>query len=122
MRHVVIPRSPGAYVAEQRRRGHFPALVAAVPELRDGFLHRRWFLSPQTARLDLALVGAAAALTGPRLGGWGRRGGRRWSLLAVPYLASLPRQPVAAVVQVAADAVGAAALLRGSLAARTPVL
>ncbi len=111
--HAVLPRGPTAYVVEQRRRGHFPALVAAVPELRDAFLYRRWFLSERTAAFDLALVGVAGALLGRR----------RWALGAtLPYLAGLPRTPVGAGAQLAADTVGAAALLRGSLAARTPVL
>ncbi len=113
VRHAVFPRAPAGYVAEQRRRGHFPALVAAVPELRDVFLYRRWFLSQQTAAFDLALAGVGVAVLGRR----------RLGLAAVlPYLVGLPRSPVSASVQLAADAVGAASLLRGSLAARTLVL
>jgi glycosyltransferase involved in cell wall biosynthesis len=113
--HAVVHRSVGGYVGEQRRRGHFPALVRAVPELRGAFLYRRWFLSRQTAAFDLALAGAAGAVLARR----------RLGLLAtIPYLLTLPlpRRPVAAVVQIGADAVGAAALARGSLAARTLVL
>ena len=66
VRHAVFPRSAAGYVAEQRRRGHFPALVRVVPELRDVFLYRRWFLSPQSARFDLALLALAAAAVSRR--------------------------------------------------------
>jgi glycosyltransferase involved in cell wall biosynthesis len=114
VRHAVFARGPIGYVEEQRRRRYFPPLLAAVPELRDAFLYRRIFLSPQTARFDLALAGlGAAALT--------RR--RRWALLAaVPYARSLPRHPRDAATQAAADTIGAAALLSASLRTGTPVL
>ncbi len=113
VRHTVFARGPGGYIAEQRRRGYFPALVRAVPELRGAFLYRRWFLSGQTARFDLALAGLAGAALSRR----------RWPLAAaVPYLTTLPRRPGLAGVQCAADAVGAVALATGSLSTRTPVL
>jgi glycosyltransferase involved in cell wall biosynthesis len=113
VRHAVFERDRSGYVAEQQRRAYFPALVRAVPELRDGFLYRRWFLSRQTACFDLALGGVIAGL-------WGRR---PLALLALaPYLGTLPRRPGRAVVQIAADATGGLGLLRGSLRTRTPVL
>jgi glycosyltransferase involved in cell wall biosynthesis len=94
VRHAVLPADP---LAERRRLQHFPALIRAVPELR-GALFARAFLTRRTAAFDLALLGLLAR--------------RPW--LALPYLALRPR-PVA-------DAVGAAALLYGSVRARTPVL
>jgi glycosyltransferase involved in cell wall biosynthesis len=120
--HAVLRRGPGGFVAEPRRRRQFPALVREIPELREGFLHRRWFLSRRSARFDLAVAGTVLALA--------RR--RPLALLALaPYAAELRRTTgdlppggAARVIAagVAADAVGAAALVRGSLAARTLVL
>jgi glycosyltransferase involved in cell wall biosynthesis len=108
VRHEVFPRGPWGFVAERARLRFFPELVARIPELREVFLHRRVFLNARTARFDLALAGAgiAAVLRRP------------WPLAAtVPYLRAT-RDPVC----VAADAVGAASLLYGSLRARSPVL
>ena len=114
VRHAVFPRSPGAFVAEQRRRGWFCALVREVPELREAFLHRRLFLSASTARFDLALCGVGAGALSRRRAPW---------IAALPYLATLPRRdPRAAAVQIAGDLVGAGALLAASLRTRTPVL
>jgi glycosyltransferase involved in cell wall biosynthesis len=116
VRHTVFGRGVCGYVAEQRRRRYFPALVRAVPELRGTFLYGRWFLSPQTCCFDLALAGLAVATVSPR-------SGRRLALAAVvPYALSLPHRPREAAAQLAGDAVGAIALARGSLAARTAVL
>jgi hypothetical protein len=94
VRHAVLPLDP---LAERRRLQHFPALIRAVPELR-AELFARAFLTRRTAAFDLAVVGLLL----------------RRPLLALPYLALRPR-PVP-------DAVGAAALVVGSLRARTPVL
>lgn len=115
VRHAVFPRGPRGFVAERARVRYFPALVSRIPELREEFLHRRVFLNARTARFDLALAGvaAAAATRNPlplaaalpyartawrESGRWGRR-----------------RRPVVAVAQVTADAVGAAALVAGSV-------
>jgi glycosyltransferase involved in cell wall biosynthesis len=97
VRHAVLPRDRRAFLADQARLQHFPALVRAVPELR-GALFARAFLTRRSAAFDLAVAGVVL----------------RRPLLALPYLALRPR-PVA-------DGVGAAALLAGSLRARTPVL
>jgi glycosyltransferase involved in cell wall biosynthesis len=108
VRHAIFPRSRRAYISEQRRRGHFPALVQAVPELRRHFLYRRWFLSRQTAAFDLALLGGALACLSRR---------PEPLCAALPYLLMAPRP-----AEIAADAVGAVALARASLTTRTPVL
>jgi glycosyltransferase involved in cell wall biosynthesis len=118
--HAVFPRGPKAYVTERGRLRHFPAMVKRVPELRDGFLYRRVFLDARTARLDLAL-GAAVLAVALR---------RPWLLAATaPYARELRRAarrggppPATAAVDLAADLLGAAALLRGSIFARAPVL
>jgi glycosyltransferase involved in cell wall biosynthesis len=121
--HEVFGRGPAGYVAERARRRFFPALADRVPELREEFLWRRFFLSRRSALFDLALAGAGVAAA-------------RRSL--VPMLAAAPYAQEAwrharragdarhasavAAVDVAADAVGAAALAAGSARARTLVL
>ncbi len=119
--HAVFPRGAREYVAERRRLRHFPEMVAKMPELRAAFLHRRLFLNERTAALDCALVGALAAA----------RLRRPWPLLlGLAYARrvrsrarghAVPAAEVAAA-DVAGDLVGALALARGSVAARTPVL
>ena len=111
VRHAVFPRGPREYVAERARLRFFPELVRRAPELREAFLYRRVFLSARHAMLDLALVGLIV----------------RRPVLALPYLVAVERDRRArgtgpAAVEVAADAVGAAAALAGSLRARTVVL
>lgn len=120
VRHAVFPRGPAGYVAERARLRFFPELVARVPELRHAFLYRRVFLSRRAAAFDLALAGGAAALAVRR---------RTALLAAVPYalelrshLAGRGRPLPAAAVEVAADAVGAGALLYGSARSRTLLL
>jgi glycosyltransferase involved in cell wall biosynthesis len=118
--HAVFPRGARGYIAERARLRFFPALVREVPELRTR-LTLRVFLSPASALFDLAAAGAvAAAVT------------RRPEPLAaaVPYLVrrltwrrawrrSVARRNLALV---AGDAVGLAALVRGSVAARRLLL
>jgi hypothetical protein len=92
-----------------------------MPELRDAFLHRRFFLNAATRDFDLALAGAALAVAG---------GGRRSLLLALPFTKRLAQHawphrrhaPVVAAAELAAHAVGAYSLALGSIRHRTPVL
>jgi len=90
--------------------------------MRRDWLHRRVFLSADTARFDLALAGAALAVATRR---------RAPLLAAVPYARGVVRwaRPlgtrrlgVNAAVRVARDAVGAAALLVGSARHRSLVI
>ena len=122
--HAVFPRAWPGYVAERARVRYFPAMARQVPELRGRFLYRRLFLTERSARFDLALAGAVAAL---------RTGAPEWWLEALPYLKELrrhskrswpvgPRASLVAVADVAADAVGTAALAAGSLRYRSPVI
>lgn len=118
--HARIRRSARELVAERSRLRHFPGLVVAIPEIRA----RRgvgWiFHSSQTAAFDAAVAGVlVAAMTRSRLP----------LLAAAPYAASLKRRvgssrgaPRVAAVELAADAVGLVALVRGSVAARTLLL
>jgi hypothetical protein len=91
--HAVVP---GDELGEARRLEHFPELLRAVPELREQ-LFARAFLTRRTAAFDLAVLGLLL----------------RRPLLTLPYLALRPR---------ASDLVAAAALVRGSIRARTVVL
>src|SRR5437763_8156389 len=50
VRHAVFPRGPAGFVAEQVRVTWFPELVRLMPELREAFLYRRWFLDARSAR------------------------------------------------------------------------
>ncbi len=114
--HARIRRSAGEYVAERRRLRHFPALVGAVPELRAERGCAWLFLSRRSAAFDLALTSAVVAALS-----------RRPALLmaVLPYVAAVLRRlglSRPALVEVAADATGFWALVRGSAQARVPVL
>jgi cellulose synthase/poly-beta-1,6-N-acetylglucosamine synthase-like glycosyltransferase len=120
--HEVFSRGPGAFVSERARLALFPALAAEVPELRDVFFHRRFFLNERSARFDLALSGLALALIADRpllLGASApylrllAKSSRRWGIR---------RAPMVAVAEAAADAVGALALLRGSVESKSLLL
>ena len=116
--HAVFPRGPAGYLAERLRLRLFPGLVSEVPELR-GELPARIFLSRRTMRFDLALAGCLLALALRRPAPL---------LAAVPYLkndlwrgagpSAIGRNAIFA----AGDLIGLAALLRGSISAKTPVL
>lgn len=112
--HAVLPRTAGAFVAEHLRRRFFPALVRDVPELRD-HLPGRYFLSRRSAAFDAAVFGLAGAVAARR---------PLPAAAAVPYLvlAARGRNPQRLAAEVAADAVSCAALVAGSLRARTPLL
>ena len=106
--HAVIRRGATGFIAERRRLSAFPAMVQRIPELRSALCWRRPFLTERTAAFDAAAAGlVAAALTGRRAP----------LVLTVPYLRHRPR-----LAAVAADAVGASALLVGSAKARRLLL
>jgi hypothetical protein len=111
-------------VAERARLRFFPAMADKMPELRRRFLFRRVFLNPRSARFDLAVAAGATAAA-------------RRSVLplvgALPYLRVVARdaarapagvapRPGVAAADVAADVVGLAALLSGSVRYRSPVI
>jgi hypothetical protein len=120
----VFARDPRAYVWERHRLRYFPAMARKMPELRRTLLHRRVFLSRRSSRLDLALAGGLLAwamstpvplaATLPYL-----------RMLAIDAQRSRPERPRAAAVaaaDLAADLVGLAALLEGSLEHRSLVI
>ena len=113
---------PREYVTERAGLGRLPHTIAALPELRDSLLHRRLFLSRRSMKLDLAVAGLAAAAA---------RRSRLSLLLAAPYALELRRRAkerarddwkTVAAVDFAADLRAAAALLHGSVEARTLVI
>jgi glycosyltransferase involved in cell wall biosynthesis len=117
--HEVTARGAGGYLAERARLALFPALAAAVPELRAEFFYRRVFLSRRSARFDVALTGIAVSLATRR---------PRALVVAAPYVYLLAtdarhsgarRAPLTAAVGVAADAAGALALMCGSVRSRS---
>jgi len=119
--HAVFERGPAGYVEERRRLRYFPQAATLMPELRDAFFDRRWFLSAATRDFDVAVAGAvgAAARRSP------------WPLaLAAPFAVRIARHaaphgrdaPVVAAAEVAAHAVGAWSLALGSVRHRAPVL
>jgi glycosyltransferase involved in cell wall biosynthesis len=119
--HHVFRRGVGGYLAEQMRRQYFPAVVRQMPELRDEVLFARVFLSRRSGAFDLAVAATAVALA---------RRSVRPLVATAPYMvlagrAALPwgrRAPVVALAGLAADAVGFAGLVRGSLERRSLLL
>ena len=123
VRHAVFPRGPAEYVAERSRLAYFPELARRVPELRTSVLRARVFLSARTALLDLAVAAVALAVMGRR---------PLLALATLPYARMLVAEArhrsrdrsaaLVAAADLAADLAGLAALVRGSVRARSPLL
>jgi len=120
--HAVFARGARGYVAERARLRFFPALARRIPELRTDLFFARAFLNRRSAAFDLALAGgvAAAAARHPALvaaaapyAALALADARRWGRRALPAVLA---------ANVAADAVGAAALAYGSAQARSLLL
>ena len=114
--HAVLERGARGFVAERRRLEAFPALAAAVPELRSAAFWRRGFLTKRSAAFDAAALALALAT---------RRPGALAA--ALPYAALVAKDARSrgaryAAASVVADAVGAAALVAGSIRHRSPLL
>lgn len=115
--HEVFSRGPLAFVAERARLRFFPELARHVPELRDTLFHRRLFLNARTARFDAAAAGVLGAIVSRRA---------LPLALGLPYARTVVEQarssgrPIA--VDIAADLVGAAALVFGSVRSRSALL
>ena len=122
--HAVFARDWVQYALEHRRLRYFPAMARKMPELRRTFLYRRAFLNRRSALFDLALAGAALAALGssplplaatvPYL-----QESRRRSLRARP---AGPCALAVGLADLAADVVGLAAMIEGSLRYRSLVL
>jgi glycosyltransferase involved in cell wall biosynthesis len=128
--HAVWDRDWPAYAAERARLRFFPAMTARMPELRTGFLYRRLFLNARTARFDAALAAVLLAAarrsplpllaTAPYL-----RQARRHARRAPAEMAGAsgePAWPAVAAADLAADVVGLAGLVTGSIRYRSLVL
>ena len=122
VRHPVGTPSTGGHLRERWHVRGFPMLVRDVPELRDAFLYRRWFLNRRTAKFTAALAAAALGQAVPPA-----------RLLALPYACAIGSglPPLSAGPSTHArrvgmlllsDATTAAALLYGSARARALVL
>jgi glycosyltransferase involved in cell wall biosynthesis len=125
--HAVVPRGALRYVLDRRRLVYLPALVARMPELRATVLYRRFFSTRRAAAFDAAVAGLLAG----GLGAWLWRPVAAVALLAaVPYAVITLRRgirmrrhgPKVLLVDAAADGVGLAAALWGSLRYRRLVL
>lgn len=124
--HAVFARDARRYVTFHRHLRRLPAVVRAVPELRDDLLVGRCFLSRRSLLFDVAVasltVGLLARHPAARAVG---------VACAVPYARAVldearrwPRTPKArfAAARVAADLVSCGALLTGSARARALVI
>ncbi len=117
--HEVYPRRPAEFAAERWRLRFFPAMVRRMPELRRAAFHRRYFLTARAARFDAAVAGLVLA-------GISRR--PVLMMAAIPYARLLAQElnelPAVGRVAagIAADTVGLAALLTGSVRSRTLLL
>jgi glycosyltransferase involved in cell wall biosynthesis len=115
--HEVAPAGLRWYLRRTRHYRNWPRVVRAFPEIRGGLLWQRFFLEPHTAAFAVAAIGGALAV--------------RWRpalLLSLPYLwIRGPRSPRPAALRAKLelalfDASVFAAMVEGSLAARTLVL
>jgi glycosyltransferase involved in cell wall biosynthesis len=117
VRHAVTPRGARAQLRYMWLARAFPQLVREVPELRDAFLYRRWFLSRRSATFAAAAAGLALSRRVPPA-----------AALALPYARTLAGElpsegPVRyAALRAASDATLLAALLSGSARWRSLVL
>jgi hypothetical protein len=120
--HAVFARGLRGYVSERARLRVFPALVQRIPELRAELLWARYFHSQRSAAFDAALAAAALALLMRR---------RVALATAAPYALVLyldarghgaREAATVTLAGIAADAVGCAALVTGSVRYRAPVL
>lgn len=119
--HRVMPGTYRDLLVERTRLAGFPDLVNQVPELRRGLIGGL-FLNQRTLATDTAVAAAATAVlrrrSGPLLAA------APWAMLCWRGAAGRPGKPraVRATQIAAADLVGLAALVRGSLRARRTVL
>ena len=119
--HEVVRLGMRGMLAYRARVRFFPALVREVPELRDAFLYRRWFLTRRSAAFQFAAVGLLGVVAGRR---------PALATAALPYLAVAVREDGGlrrgtarrTLTKLPLDATAALALLVGSVAARRIVL
>lgn len=121
--HAVFPPDPADLVSRTLRAGAFPALVREVPELRDGPLLRGRIQLGARTRVPLYVLLLTLLARQPRLAllaaAW-------WVAVRLLDLRRLPvgwrRRLAALPVELGVDVLTAAALVVGSVRARTIVL
>ncbi len=117
--HAVFPGSWREYLAERRRDRHFARLADAVPELRDAFFYRRWFLSRRSAAFSVGVAALVVARRPLALAAW-----LPWAHLVREESrrrVGVPSPRVAAAVA-AGDAIGFVGLALESVRGRGPLL
>jgi glycosyltransferase involved in cell wall biosynthesis len=115
--HALMPGTARDYMVESWRLRHFPALLARIPELRGVFAWHKLFLSARTAAFDAGIAGVVSA---------GALRSFVPLVAALPYVALLLRDvrgwgPRRALAMTVRDTVGCAALVVGSIQARSPL-
>jgi glycosyltransferase involved in cell wall biosynthesis len=120
--HAVFARGLRGYISERARLRFFPALTHRIPELREELLWARYFHSPRSAAFDAAIVGASLALLTKGRATLAVTAPYAWMLCADCRGRGALDAAKVTVAGVAADAVGCAALLTGSVRYRAPVL
>lgn len=121
VRHHVFPPDVRDQLSRTLQAGAFPGLIREVPELRTTFLTRRVFLGTSRVPLYAALVSVAVrrpALSVALVGYWVRR---HWVAISKLEPSRKARLCVLPAV-LATDALTGAALVGGSLRARSVVL
>ncbi len=116
--HAVFPGTYRDFIWENWRLRYFPALVSRIPELRRLLAWNRLFLNQRTAAFDAAIAAVSIASVSRSV---------LWLPAAAPYAARLAADvrrwgKRRALVSIARDAVGFAALVTGSFQARRPLL
>lgn len=121
VRHRWVAGSYADHLAARRRLVGFPALAGLVPEVRERLVGGV-LLSRRTLVTDAGVLAVAAAVLARSP--WPALGCLPWAGRLAAEAAGRPGRPrlVRAAQGAAADLVGAAALARGSLRARRPVL
>lgn len=121
VRHRWVPSDFRGYLDVHARLSGMPALLAFVPELRDR-CYLGVFRNRRSAACDLAIAGLAVAAL---------RGRKRYAVAAAPWLMMLSQaaaqrwgrpRPVRMAQEATADLVATAALTKGSIQSRTPLL
>ena len=114
--HAVFPGTAEQYLAERRRDRHFATLADLIPELRDVFFYRRYFLNRRSAALTGGLLATALTRNPLALGPWAylvrEESRRRTGVVSKRVALAVAR----------GDAVAFAGLARASLRGSGPLL
>jgi len=112
--HEVRSRTATGFIRERTRLALFPGLAREVPELREAFFYRRVFFSQRSASFDLAAAAVAAGLAAKRPAALAGAAPYLWLVASDARPWGLRSALPVALAGLAADAVGALALIAGS--------